>query len=161
MAVLWKLVTFYGAAVHLLYVYIIFFHKSTVHLDHHTVPYPLDFKEDEWLMMTDVLRMTGASYFAVVVLNLVLFYFDIPVPLKIAFSLYNAVHYGGNLIVFFDHYMSRMTRWRYIRTPAVLNSVGVFLNVLSLLLAVLVHTTTSAASATNTEDKDADKKKEQ
>jgi hypothetical protein len=156
------MVTFYGAAVHLLYVYIIFFHKSTQHLDHNTVPYPLDFKEDEWLLMTDVLRMTGASYLAVAVLNLVLFYFDIPVPLKIVFAFYNIVHYGANFMVFFDHYMSRMTRWRYIRTPALLNAVGVFLNVLSLFVAVLSHTNASdnATTPVTREDKD-EKKKEQ
>ncbi len=147
MAALWKLVTLYGAAVHLFYVYIIFFHKSTRHLDHHTSPYPLDFKEDEWLLMTDVLRMTGATYFGVAVLNLILFYFDIPVSLKIVFALYNIINYGANFMVFFDHYMSRMTRWRYIRTPAVLNGVGVFLNVVLLLLAVLVRTSMSARTS--------------
>ncbi len=161
MAVLWKLVTLYGAAVHLFYVYIIFFHNSTRHLDHNTVPYPLDFKEDEWLLMNDVLRMTGATYFAVAVLNLILFYCHIPVPLKIAFALYNIVNYGANFMVFFDHYMSRMTRWRYIRTPAILNAVGVFLNVLSLLIAVLVNTSLRADVEVSETKKDEQTKKEQ
>eukprot|EP00029_Vermamoeba_vermiformis_P010758 TRINITY_DN5737_c0_g1_i1.p1 TRINITY_DN5737_c0_g1~~TRINITY_DN5737_c0_g1_i1.p1 ORF type:complete len:162 (-),score=33.16 TRINITY_DN5737_c0_g1_i1:24-509(-) len=161
MSVLWKVVTLYGAAAHLFYVYIIFFHSSTRHLDHNTVPHPLDFKEDEWLLMNDVLRMTGASYFAVAVLNLILFYCHIPVPLKIAFAFYNIVNYGANFMVFFDHYMSRMTRWRYIRTPAVLNAVGVFLNVLALLMAVLVHTSLSTTAPTASETEDEKTKKEQ
>jgi uncharacterized protein YpbB len=58
--------------------------------------------------------------------------------------------------------MSRMTRWRYIRTPALLNAVGVFLNVLSLFVAVLSHTNASdnATTPVTREDKD-EKKKEQ
>jgi hypothetical protein len=142
----WRLVTLYGAAVHALYVYVIFFHKSTRHLDHHMVPYALDFKEDEWLLMNDVLRMTGATYAGVALLNLILFYCHISVPLKMAFAAYNVFNFGVNFVVYFDHYMNRSSRWKYIRTPTVLNGVGLFLNVLTLLLAVLVRAQSLSAA---------------